>query len=174
MFFSRPHNGELGGNSSRSGEQDVARTAGDIGDAQIEQRCFRVGRFQALGDEVVERVFDEGLDKIVRSVVRSGSSAFIALIEREFKFVPVYVKRGFVFEQAFINRAEFLHVQSGVVDADELVVVWVFVDVERTETAEQHVIAESTSREVADGLLAKEVPSQWGDSEFLARSIGLE
>jgi hypothetical protein len=117
-------------------------------------------------------VFNEGLYKIVRSVVRTGGSPFIALIEREFDVIPVHVECGLVFEQTFINRAEFLHVEGGVVDADELVVFRVFVDVERTETAEQHVIAESVSCEVADGLLAEEVPGEWGDAEFLAGSIG--
>ena len=117
-------------------------------------------------------MFDEGLDKIVRSVMRTSGGAFIALIECEFDVVAVYVKRGFVFEQTFIDGAEFLHVEGGVVHADELVVFRVFVDVERTETAEQHVIAESVSCEVADGLLAEEVPGEWGDAEFLAGSIG--
>ena len=71
LFFARPHDGEFRGDSSCSGQQDVARAAGDIRDAQIEQRGFRFGGFEALGDQVVERVFDERLDEIVRSVVRT-------------------------------------------------------------------------------------------------------
>jgi hypothetical protein len=37
-------------------------------------------------------VFDEGLHEIVRRVVRTGGGAFIALLEREFDVVTMYVK----------------------------------------------------------------------------------
>ena len=77
LLLAGANDGELGGDAPRGGEQDVARAAGDIGDAQIEQRGFRVGGFEALGDQVVERVLDERLDQIVRGVVRTGRGAFI-------------------------------------------------------------------------------------------------
>ncbi len=119
-------------------------------------------------------MFDEGLDEIVRSVMRSGGSAFIALLEREFDVVTVYVKCGLVFEQTFIDRAEFLHVEGGIVHADELVVFRVFVDVERTEAAEKNVVAESASGEVPDGIAVEKISGEGSDAQFLAGSISFE
>jgi len=98
LLFSRPHNGEFGGDAARGGEQDVSRTAGDIGDAQVEQRGFRVGDLEAVGDQVVERVFDEGLDQVVRGVVRAGRGAFPTLSEVELDAIAMVLKDGLVFK----------------------------------------------------------------------------
>ena len=88
LFLPGPDDGEFGGDAAGGGKQDVPRAAGNIGDAQIEQRGFRIGGFEALGNQVVERVFDERLDEVVRGVVRAGRGAFPALLEGEFHVLP--------------------------------------------------------------------------------------
>jgi hypothetical protein len=124
----RCDDGEFGGDAARGGEQDVAGAAGDVGDAQVEQRLGGVRGLERVGDQVVERVLDEGLDEVVRGVVGAGGGALVALGEvNSMARVPTRTKRviqehRLVFEQTFIDRAEFFDVEGGVVDADGLAV----------------------------------------------------
>jgi hypothetical protein len=43
LLLAGAHDGELGGDAAGRGQQDVARAAGDVGDAQVEQRLGGVG-----------------------------------------------------------------------------------------------------------------------------------
>jgi hypothetical protein len=63
----------------------VARSAGNVGNAQIEERLGGVGLLERVGDQVVERVLDERLDEVIRGVVRAGGSALVALGEVEIR-----------------------------------------------------------------------------------------
>jgi hypothetical protein len=81
LLFAGAHDGEFGGDAARRGQQDVARAAGNVGDAQIEQRLGGVGLLERVGDQVVERVLDERLDEVVRGVVGAGGGALVALGE---------------------------------------------------------------------------------------------
>jgi hypothetical protein len=57
----------------------------------------------------------------------------------------------FVFEQAFIDRAEFLDVEGGVVDADGLAIFGVLVEAEGAQAAEQDVVAQHGACQRANG-----------------------
>ena len=61
MFLAGADYGQFGSDAPRSGEQDVAGAARDVGDAQVQQGLFRVGVLELACDEVVERVLDEGV-----------------------------------------------------------------------------------------------------------------
>jgi hypothetical protein len=110
LLFPRAHDGQFGGDTPRSGEKNVSRTAGDISNAQIEQCGRRIRGLEAFGDQVVERVFDEGLDQVVRRVVGASRGTFPTLLESEFNRIAVIVEDRLVFEQAFVDRPELLHV----------------------------------------------------------------
>jgi hypothetical protein len=137
----------------------MAGTAGDIRYTQVEQRGFRFGSFEALGNQVVERVLDEWLNEIVWCVVGTRSCSFVALCEAELDGVAVVDKDGLVFEQAFVNGAELLHVERSVVHADELVVLRVLVDIEGTQAAEQHIIAQRAGASSGIAWLPKRSPA---------------
>ena len=85
LLLAGAHNGEFRGDAARGGKQDVARAAGDIGDAQIEQRGFRVGVFQAFGDQVVEGMFDKRLNKVVWRVVEPVVAARRPAVQSELR-----------------------------------------------------------------------------------------
>lgn len=53
LFLAGADDGEFGGDAAGGGEKDVAGTAGDVGDAEGEQRLFRVLLLELVGDEVV-------------------------------------------------------------------------------------------------------------------------
>ena len=119
LFFAGAHDGQFGGDAARGGEQDVAGAAGNVGDAQVEQRLGGIGLLERVGDQVVERMLDERLDEIVRRVVRAGGGALVALGKVELDALAGGVENRLEFEQAFIDRAELFDVERGVIDADE-------------------------------------------------------
>ena len=69
LLLAGADDGKLRGDAPCGGQQDVARAAGDVGDAQVEERRFGFGGLESLGDQVVERVLDERLDEVVGGVV---------------------------------------------------------------------------------------------------------
>jgi len=82
-------------------------------------------------------MFDEGLDQFVRGVVRSGATAFVALLESKpylstaARCSPLAArsdKDRVEFEQSFVDGAEFFDVEGAVIDADELVRVRIAVE----------------------------------------------
>ena len=81
LFLAGADDGQFGGDAPGRGQQDMAGAAGDVGDAQGEQRLLGFGLLELVGDQVVERMLDERLDQIVRRVVGAGGGALIALGE---------------------------------------------------------------------------------------------
>lgn len=110
---------------------------------------------------------DEGLDEFVGGVVRAGGRAVVALLKGERGRRAGNKRRG-VFEQALIDGAEFLDVEGGVVDADELAGVGVFVEREGAQGVEDGAVVEAADGEQADGVGAEEVAGERGDVEFVA------
>ena len=84
------------------------------------------------------------------------------------------MKDGLVFEQPFIDRAEFLHVERSIVHADELVVLRVLIDTERTEAAKKYIVAESASGKVRMALSPKRSPASGARPSLSAWPIGFE
>jgi hypothetical protein len=152
----------------------MAGAAGDIRNTQVEQRGLRFGSFEAVRNQVVERVLDERLNEIVGCVVGTRSCSFVALCKAELDGVAVVDEYWLVFEQAFVNRPELLHVERGVVHPNKLMVLRVLVDIEGTQAAEEHVIAQRARGKQRDSLIAEEVARQRGDAQLLAWPVGLK
>ena len=119
-------------------------------------------------------MLDERLNEIVRRVVGTGSCSFVALCEAELDGVAVVDEDRLVFEQAFVNGTELLHVERSVVHPNKLMVLRVLVDIEGTQAAEEHVIAQCARGQQRDRLVAEEVASQRGDAQLLAGAVGLK
>ncbi len=139
--------------------------------------CFGIGCLESVGDQVVERVLDERLDQFVRGVVRAGGGAFVALGEGECRSAVVHRcrKTGSYSSRPFVDGAEFLDVERGVVDADELAVVGMLVEAERAESSRASTSlpsVQSASGPMAGGL--NRSPASGATPSLCAGAVGLE
>jgi hypothetical protein len=174
LLFAGADDGEFGADAAGGGEEDVARTAGDVGDAEAEEGGGGIGLLELLSDEGIEGVFEERLDEVVGRVVGAGGGAFVALFEGEGGARAVGVEDGLEFEEALIDGAELLDVEGGVVDADGDVRVLVFVEGEGAEAEEGGGVVEVAVADEADGVGAEEVTGERGDAEAGAGAAGFE
>lgn len=120
----------------------MRRAAGDVGHPQSEQCGFRVFGFKAFGDQMVERMPDQRLNKVVGRVMGAGGRALVAATELKSPLASFASEFRLEFKQSLVDRAEFLNVEGGVVHADEVAAVGMPVEAEGTQAAEQHIVAE--------------------------------
>src|SRR5690606_2549672 len=111
LVFTGAHNGKLSGNAPCSRQQDVPGPAGDVGHTQGQQGLLTVRLLELVGDQVVQRVFDQRLNQFVGRVVRAGGGTFIAGLEGELDVVVDLDEGWLELKQAFVHRAELLNVQ---------------------------------------------------------------
>ena len=169
LVFTGADDGEFGGDAAGGIEEDVAAAAGDVADAEEQERLLLVLFLELVPDQIIERVLDERLDEFIGGVVRAGGGAAFALHKGEFKAVVVGRDDWVVFEQAFIDRAEFLDVERTVIDADALAGVGMLEGGEVAETFEQGLVVQLAFVEQANGFVAEQIAGERGDAEFRPR-----
>lgn len=130
--------------------------------------------FKLLGNEVVEGVLDEGLDEVVGGVVGAGVGAVVAFDEGEGGAVAFGGDDGLVFEEAFVNRAEFLDVEGSVVDAHALAGARVGEEAELAQAIAEEGVGEAEGVEGFDGGGREEVAREGADAEGRTVVAGLE
>lgn len=128
--------------------------------------------FEAVGDEVIKGVPNEGLDKVIGGVVALG--VIVALRQDEFTTVAVDGHGGDVFEQSLVNRSEFLNVECSVIDPDGLSGPWVLVEPEGAEAVEEGIVGELAVLQDAEGLILEEISGKRGESDFGSGTTGFE
>ena len=95
LLFASAYDGQLVAILRAAASRIWPEPQADIRYTQVEQRGFRFGGFEALCNQVVERVFDERLNEIVRRVVGTRSCSFVALCKVELDAVlPWLMKTG--------------------------------------------------------------------------------
>ena len=152
--------GEFLADAPGGGEQHVPRTASDVYDLEREQRGLLVLRARAiafvrngssgkaLANDGHERAFDEFVHQFRRRVKRAGCFAFRAEDKIEVQQRGgISGNVGMKFEQAFIDRAKFLDIQGGVVDAARGCALAFLVVGEIPERSEQVAVAQGATVE---------------------------
>ena len=119
-------------------------------------------------------MLDEGLDQIIRRVVRACGGALIPLLEPEPGNGLGEIKGRFVLEQSLVHGPELLDIERRVVDPDELPAAGIFVKAECTQAIEKLVVGKVASPQSADGFGTEQIPCQRFDAELKARAIRFE
>ena len=125
-------------------------------------------------NQVVKRVLDERLDKVVGRVVGPGGGAFVALGEGKLTLGAERMKDRLEFQQALVDRAELFNIERGVVDADRLSGVRILIEREQTETVENGLVVEEAVADRPDGVRAEQVAGKRSDPQLRSRPAGLE
>ncbi len=114
--------------SSRRGDEKMARTAGRVDDLDGEDRLF-LGRLfasrptQPMGDDRLQRALQQTVDELRRRVVAAGGLAFGTGAGGQGKVAGLQIELGVKLQQRFVDAAQLLRVQVAIIHGQAHVVL---------------------------------------------------
>ena len=135
LLLTGANGGELSSNPAGSIEKNMTRPAGNITYGNGKQGGLRIRLFELIGNDMIERMLDERMTKLIGGVVRTGRGAVVPLYKFKGDLGVCFLKSGLVLKEAFVNRTEFFYIQGGIVYPDKATSGWVLELIESTKAA---------------------------------------